>query len=155
MQIGVVSRNVDVDAEVVAQRRLDDLLLDLAVERDRDLLPRVVLPDVDQRVLLGELRERDAQPRPCRRGRGDDDRLQRRRGELVLRAARPARRRSGRRSGSSPRPQSLPISPAATEGPPDAAPRSKTLIAVTLLLTAVAPKCSRSRVRTVPENIRT
>ena len=61
MQIVVVSRKRDVDAEVVRQRRLDDLLLDLAVERDGDLLAGVVLPHVDQRVLLGELRERDAQ----------------------------------------------------------------------------------------------
>ena len=53
----------DLQAELVCQRRLDDLLLDLAVERDRELLTRVVLPDVDQRVLLGELRERDAEPR--------------------------------------------------------------------------------------------
>ena len=53
----------DVEAEVARQRRLDDLLLDLAVERDRELLADVVLPDVDQRVLLGELGERDAEPR--------------------------------------------------------------------------------------------
>ena len=51
----------DVEAEVVRQRRLDDLLLHLAVERDEDLLADVVLPDVDQRVLLGELGERDVE----------------------------------------------------------------------------------------------
>ena len=50
----------DLDAELVCERRLDDLLLDVAVERDGDLAARVVLPDVDQRILLGELRERDA-----------------------------------------------------------------------------------------------
>ena len=51
----------DVEAEVARQRRLDHLLLDLAVERDGELLAVVVLADVDQRVLLGELRERDAE----------------------------------------------------------------------------------------------
>ena len=55
------SRGSDLEAEVACQRRLDDLLLDLAVERDGDLLADVVLPDVDQRVLLGELGERDAE----------------------------------------------------------------------------------------------
>jgi hypothetical protein len=34
----------DVDAEVVRQRCLDDLLLYLTVERDGDLLPKIVLP---------------------------------------------------------------------------------------------------------------
>ena len=61
MQIVVVSRNVDVDAVLVGQRRLDDLLLHLAVERDGELLPDVVLAQVDQRVLLGQLVERDVQ----------------------------------------------------------------------------------------------
>ena len=51
----------DVDAELVGQRGLDDLLLHLAVERDGDLLAHVVLPQVDQRVLLGELGERGVQ----------------------------------------------------------------------------------------------
>ena len=111
MQIVVVSRNADVEAEVVRQRRLDDLLLHLAVERDGELLPRVVLPDVDQRVLLGELRERDAEralvvrrcgerrPSPASAGRSGARRSS-------------AARRSRRRSGSRSRPQSFPISPA-------------------------------------------
>ena len=50
----------DLDSEVVCERRLDDLLLDVAVERDGDLIAGVVLPDVDQRILLGELRQRHA-----------------------------------------------------------------------------------------------
>jgi hypothetical protein len=37
----------DFEAKVAFQRCLDDLLLDLAVERDRQLLAAVVLPDVD------------------------------------------------------------------------------------------------------------
>ena len=45
------------DAVVALERRLDDLLLDLAVERDGDLVPVVVLADVDERILLGELAE--------------------------------------------------------------------------------------------------
>ena len=52
---------LDLDAVVVRERRLDDFLLHFAVERDEDLLPDIVLPQVDQRVLLGELIERDAQ----------------------------------------------------------------------------------------------
>ena len=67
------------DAVVALERRLDDLLLDLAVERDRDLVAVVVLADVDERVLLGELGERGAEASPARSGRsGEDDRLERR-----------------------------------------------------------------------------
>src|SRR4029078_3221790 len=46
---------VRADPVLPLERRLDDLLLDLAVQRDRDLVAGVVLADVDQRVLLGEL----------------------------------------------------------------------------------------------------
>ena len=74
---------LDGDAVVVFQRRLDDLLLHLAVERDRDLLGVVVLPDVDQRVLLGELRERDAERVRLVRVERRDDRLQRWRCEVM------------------------------------------------------------------------
>ena len=104
---------LDVDAEVVRQRRLDDLLLHLAVQRDEDLLPDIVLPQVDQRVLLGELGERGVQRALVGGAAGNDDRLQRRRGEVV------ALRRSLRAAPivspiwMSPRPQSLPICPAA------------------------------------------
>ena len=56
----------DIDAEVGGQGRLDDLLLHLAVQRHGDLLAPFVLPQVDQRVLLGELVERDAQGPPVR-----------------------------------------------------------------------------------------
>ena len=49
------------DAVVALERRPDDLLLDLAVERDRDLVAVVVLADVDERILLGELGERRAE----------------------------------------------------------------------------------------------
>ncbi len=45
------------DAVVALERRLDDLLLDLAVQRDGDLVAVLVLADVDERVLLGELGE--------------------------------------------------------------------------------------------------
>ena len=62
----------DVDSVVARQRRLDDLFLYLAVQRDGDLAPRVVLAYVDQRILLGELLERDAKPlRFCRIDRRD------------------------------------------------------------------------------------
>jgi hypothetical protein len=46
----------DVDAVVVRQGCLDDLLLHLAVERDEELLAKVVLSQVDQVVLLAARR---------------------------------------------------------------------------------------------------
>src|SRR5216683_7200376 len=70
----------DAEAEVGRQRCPDDFLLDLAVERDGDLPTGVVLPDVDQRVLLGELGERHAEGTVVAATAGNDDRLQRRRG---------------------------------------------------------------------------
>src|SRR5204862_2014114 len=72
----------DVDPEVIVERGLDDFLLDLAVERHGDLPAGVVLSDVDERVLLGKLRERYAEPRTVFGRLRDDDRLQRRRGKL-------------------------------------------------------------------------
>ena len=74
----------DFETELVRQRRLDDFLLNLTVERDRELLPGVVLPDVDQRVLLGELHERDAERCALIGLVGNDDRLQGRRGEVMI-----------------------------------------------------------------------
>src|SRR6266508_2535293 len=44
------------------------------------------LPNIVQRVLLGELRERDAEPRAVAAIAGDDDGLQCRRSELMLRS---------------------------------------------------------------------
>ena len=81
----------DVEAEVGGQRRPDDFLLDLAVERDGDLLAGVVLPDVDQWVLLGELGERNVEGAAVAAMAGNDDRLQARRGELVLLGVPPRR----------------------------------------------------------------
>ena len=98
MQIGVTSRNVDGDAVLVRERRLDHLLLHLAVQRDRELVRRLRRADVDQRVLLVELRQRDAKARAVAGIDGLDDRLERRRRELVRRRAGRRRRRSGRRS---------------------------------------------------------
>jgi hypothetical protein len=81
-QIGVASLNVT-SRSYSSASRLDHLLLHLAVERDGQLLRGVVLTHVDQRVLLGELRQRDAQRQPVPGATGSDDRLQRRRGEVV------------------------------------------------------------------------
>ena len=73
----------DVEAEVVRQRRLDHLLLDLAVERDRQLLADVVLSDVDQWVLLGQLIQRDPKRAAVDGVARNDNRLQRRRREVM------------------------------------------------------------------------
>ena len=69
MQIGVDARKSTVEAEVVRERLLDDLLLHLAVERDEELVPDIVLAEVDQRVLLGELMRARRAARPGRRVR--------------------------------------------------------------------------------------
>ena len=71
------------DAEVVGEGGLDDLLLDLAVEREGDLPPDRVLAERDQRVLFGQLGEGEVESAPvcslCR----NNDRLQGRRRELL------------------------------------------------------------------------
>src|SRR5215510_1331532 len=52
------------DIEIVSERGLDYLFLDSAVERHVDLLPLVVLSQIDERVLFGELAKCDSQPIP-------------------------------------------------------------------------------------------
>src|SRR4029453_2212640 len=74
----------DLQAEVVGQRGADDLLLDLAVELHRELLAQVVLAQVDQRVLLGQLGEGRVQGALVAGSGGDDHRLQGRWGEVML-----------------------------------------------------------------------
>jgi len=81
----------DIDAEVACQRRLDDLLLHLAVQRDGCLLPSLVAAEVDQRVLLGELDERNVQRTPVGGTVRDDHRLQCRWGKLCPLRGRRAR----------------------------------------------------------------
>ena len=66
------------DAVLALERRLDDLLLDLAVQRDPDLRAMVVLPNIDQRVLLSKLPEgRSKRTRLLGQPR-EDDRFERR-----------------------------------------------------------------------------
>ncbi len=72
----------DLQAEVVQERGLDDLLLHLAVERDRHLLAQVVLAQADQRVLLGEPAQREVQRGPVGGATGRHDGLQRGRREV-------------------------------------------------------------------------
>ena len=60
-QIGRRLAEADVEAELVGQRGLDDLLLHLPVQGHGGLLPDLVVPQVDQRVLLGELGECEMQ----------------------------------------------------------------------------------------------
>src|SRR5204863_6499248 len=70
-----------VDAEVVRQGLLDDLFLHLSVERHEQLLLNVVLAEVDQGVLLGELRERSMEQTLVGGVARNDDGFERRRGE--------------------------------------------------------------------------
>src|SRR4029450_5071252 len=74
------------EAELSGERRLDHLLLHLAVERKVDLLAGVVLTDVDERVLLGEQGQRRPERGLVLATVGHDGRLQRRRGEVCRRA---------------------------------------------------------------------
>ena len=69
---------------VRGQGGVDDLFLHLAVEREVDFLPPVVLADVDERVLFGQVGQRRVQPRLVARIAGHDSGLQRRRREVVL-----------------------------------------------------------------------
>src|SRR5499427_7147603 len=73
------------DIEIVSERGLDYLFLDSAVERHVDLLPLVVLPQVDKRVLFGELAKCDSQPIPVAGITGHDSGLQGRGRELKAR----------------------------------------------------------------------
>ncbi len=82
-----VLRQRHVDAEVAGQRGLDNLLLHLPVERHGHLVTG--LPDVDQRVLLGERPEepRDRPPtdfswRPIIENMGRQDAADRLRGRI-------------------------------------------------------------------------
>src|SRR6266700_1319657 len=52
----------DADMEIVGERGLDDLFLNLTVEGHVDLLPLVILAHIDARVLLGELTSPDSWP---------------------------------------------------------------------------------------------
>src|SRR5450755_1752484 len=70
------------DIEIVSERGLDYLLLDSAVERYIDFLPLVVLSQIDERILFGELAKCDSQPIPVAGITWHDGGLQRRRREL-------------------------------------------------------------------------
>ncbi len=74
----------DVEAVLVGEGGLEDLLLHLAVEGDGGLLPAFVVAQADQRVLFGEPGEREVERSPVHLRAGDDDGLQGRRGEDLL-----------------------------------------------------------------------
>src|SRR5215218_3539197 len=80
---------LDLEVVIVRQRRSDDLFLHLTVERDVQFLAYVVLSQVDQRVLLGELGERDVQRALISGSAGNDNRFKSRRGEMVAFRGRP------------------------------------------------------------------
>ena len=101
-QIGVVSRKPISHPVIGGQGGLDDLLLYLAVEGDVNFLPDVVLPDVDERVLLGQLGHRGVQPRLVARVERHQGGLQRRRREVMQVRLHPPPSRRCRRSGFRP-----------------------------------------------------
>jgi len=117
----------------------------------------LVLPQVDERVLLGELGEREVERAAVGRRRGFDDRLQCRRGKLAytgVSRSRKTDRVADLDVGETPELADL---TGRDRGRRTTDPRSNTPIAVTLVPVASGSSrsCSRSRVRTVPENIRT
>ena len=130
---------VDVDAEVGRQRRLDDLLLHLAVERDE-----ISCRTSSCRRLISGSCSASCASATCSapvvgRPAGNDDRLQCRRREVVTLATVGVRRRSCRRSGPRRDPRAFRSRPRSRREPRGTAePRSKTLIAVTFVL-AVRP----------------
>jgi hypothetical protein len=69
-------------AVLLGQGGLDDLLLHLAVERHEHFFAYVVLAQVDQRVLLGQLGQGRVQGAPLAGPCRNDDGLQARRGEV-------------------------------------------------------------------------
>ena len=73
---------VDRHAVVARQRLADDLLLNLPVQRDRDMA--VALPHIDQRILLGKLDERGAEATAIGASAWHDDGLERRGRKVVL-----------------------------------------------------------------------
>src|SRR5262249_46401766 len=73
----------DVDAELSRQGRLDDLLLNHAIERNGDLAAGVVHPDVYQRVLLGQPRQGGSQRALITRAHSGDGGFHRRRREVI------------------------------------------------------------------------
>ena len=131
----------------------------LAVEGETASSAGVVLPDVDQRVLLGELRQARLGARPCRPGRrAHHDRFQCRRGELT---AGRARRRGAPISvadlDSSEAPQLARSGRQRTDAP-DGPRRARTRRSPSTLPCGCGPTAlnrRRSRTRMVPENIRT
>src|SRR2546429_2106540 len=70
------------EIEIVSKRGLDYLFLDSAIKRHVDLLPLVVLSQVDERILFGELAKCDSQPIPIAGITRHDGGLQGRRREL-------------------------------------------------------------------------
>ena len=94
---------LDCDPELVRERRFEHLLLHFAVEANRKLLAQVVLPDADQRVLLGEPGERIAEGHLVALVARCDHGLERRRREMVsLSTARRADRVSDLDLGQAP-----------------------------------------------------
>ncbi len=83
-----------VDAELLGQRGLDDLLLHLAVQGQGGLAPDLATAQVDQRVLLAELGQRGVQPSPVAVLDRPDDGLQGRGREVMLGPGDARRRRA-------------------------------------------------------------
>jgi hypothetical protein len=149
MQTVVVSRKSAAMPYSRSERGLDDLLLDLAVERHRDLVAVVVLADVDERVLLGELVQAAARLPPCSGPDRETTGLQRGTREArrdVLAAWRLADRIADR---TVPRPRTVAISPGASVSRRGAPVGANTLIEVGFA-SSPPPTRTRWRGRSVP-----
>ena len=105
---------VDGDAEVASEGVADHFTLDVAVQRDRDLAPRVVLPHVDQRVFLSEQVERGPQRMPVARS-STGARPPRRAAARTAARIRPGAAPIASPIRTGPRPPSLAICPPTTE----------------------------------------
>ena len=147
-QIVVVSRNVTARPYSSARVAWTTSFCTSPYRETRDLLADVVLAQVDQRVLLGQLAERGLQRPALARSVRDHDGLQRRRGEVLGRPGR-AGRRPGRRSGCPAVPTACRSVPRGRTRGRTTPPRSNTPMPVTFCSPA-----SRSRTRRVPSNSR-
>ena len=142
---------LDGDGEVVGESLLDDLLLHLAVEREERLLVGIVLPEIDQRILFGELQESHMEGATITRAQRHDHCLECGRSEVVGSGG-CARYANGVADLDLAEPPELADSPAASDPRCTTAPRSNRAYGGDFRWPG--PQPATTRVRTTPENMR-